>query len=375
MKKLKPCYPNNSSCLLRHQKKYPFNEEFQRLSLQSTSNHNGNRSSSSNSRKTKSTSVKSMYKTNQPSSLKSCQKKVVNNTSPTDKPLTNDISGIRIEQLPKPFSYSRHIALPFSERALENNCMSTNSSINFPTSVQSNRCTYENSWSNLWRSGLPEQKLTVWLPRRFNDQDDERSQWNSHNVKLHKHSFPDLNFAELDNRFTWKSIQKSSPQINVNRNSYWTPNAYYNVQNHKIITNSNNNNSSSSTSTNNSKLLNTSHRNGEFCSNYPDNSKKLTVMGNSYPVTRPPDIKEKTLAQLSLIRKEENCTTSVDSVANVKGYMDPMAGAPTDFLNRINELVKLQEATKRWERTRCRRRVKRKTLPNSQTLNQVDSQN
>ncbi|VDQ02108.1 unnamed protein product [Trichobilharzia regenti] len=63
------------------------------------------------------------------------------------------------------------------------------------------------------------------------------------------------------------------------------------------------------------------------------------------------------------------------TVANVKGYMDPMAGAPTDFLNRINELVKLQEATKRWERTRCRRRVKRKTLPNNQTLNQLDSQN
>ncbi|CAH8621334.1 unnamed protein product [Heterobilharzia americana] len=93
-------------------------------------------------------------------------------------------------------------------------------------------------------------------------------------------------------------------------------------------------------------------------------------MGNSYPVKRPPDIKEKTLAQLALIRKEENCKTSIDSVTNTKGYMDPIVGAPVEFLNRVNELSKLQEATKRWERTRYRRRVKRKTV---QTLNQSDS--
>lgn len=47
------------------------------------------------------------------------------------------------------------------------------------------------------------------------------------------------------------------------------------------------------------------------------------------------------------------------SGTNVKGYMDPMVGAPIEYLNRINELSKLQAITKRWERTRCRRRMKK----------------
>uniref|UniRef100_A0A5K4EME0 Uncharacterized protein n=1 Tax=Schistosoma mansoni TaxID=6183 RepID=A0A5K4EME0_SCHMA len=56
---------------------------------------------------------------------------------------------------------------------------------------------------------------------------------------------------------------------------------------------------------------------------------------------------------------------------NVKGYMDPMVGAPIEYLNRINELSKLQAITKRWERTRCRRRVKKDMVINKSVVDPI----
>ncbi|CAH8621349.1 unnamed protein product [Heterobilharzia americana] len=240
MKKLQQSDSSNSNYPLHHQKK-------------STPNSNGHRSNSSNSRKTKftnrekSTSANKMHKSNQSPSLKSCQEDIANNSSSSNKIPAISTPGIKLQKI-SAFSYPRRIVLPFSERVMENNNLPTYSSSNISPSVQSNRYSFESSWSNLWRSGLPEQKLTVWLPRRFTDQEDERSQcklniFSPSNIKLHKHSFPDLNVKELDNPSIWKSIQKCSPQKFSNSSSYWTPNSHLNGYN------STNDNHSSSGST------------------------------------------------------------------------------------------------------------------------------
>nr|AAW27170.1 SJCHGC04953 protein [Schistosoma japonicum] len=252
----------------------------------------------------------------------------------------------------KSFNYSSYNFLPSP---------STDDSHEFAdpatSSVLLNRYSVENSWSNLWRSGLPEQKLTVWLPRRVTDYDDEHPLYKlneaSSKMKLQKHSFSDLSFLKSDSSLTLKTIQKYSPYINVTPNSYRSSNADC----------AGDNNIDNSTP-NNSRLSSILHKFGDVHLSHSDGSSKLTVIGNSYPIDRPPDIKEKTLAQLSLIRKKENCITSIGFDTNSKCFMDPMIGAPAEFLNRINELSRLQPVTKRWERARCRPRVRKKMAVN-----------
>ncbi|CAH8639827.1 unnamed protein product [Schistosoma guineensis] len=358
MKKLKHCDLINSKYSLRESRKDHVNKlDFKNQNSQSTSNLSRQINGSNSSRRTKcvhrenSTSSKNMYKLDQ-SYLKSSLKKNIGSS-----PLTDNIFTVNIKQqnFSKSFDYSRRIILPFSESSTDNNYEFIDPTT---SSVRSNGCSVENSWSHLWRSGLPEQKLTVWLPRRYTEQGCEHLQCRlskaSSSIKLNKISFPDINFLELGSNLTLKTIQKLSPQMNMTSNSYWASNTHF--AGHNVTTVINNNNNSN---TNNSRLSNNLHKNGDVHLMHPDNSNKLTIMGNSYPVNRPPDIKEKTLAQLSLIRKEENCTITIDSGTNVKGYMDPMVGAPIEYLNRINELSKLQAITKRSERTRCRRRMKK----------------
>ncbi|CAH8668331.1 unnamed protein product [Schistosoma rodhaini] len=370
MKKLKHGDLINSKQSLRESRKDHVNKlDFINRNFQSTSNLSRQISRSNSNRRTKcahresSISSKNMYKLDQ-SYLKSSLKKNIDSSSLTDNIFTVNI---RQQNLSKSFDYSRRIILPFSESLTDNNYEFIDST---ESSIRSNGCSVENSWSNLWRSGLPEQKLTVWLPRRYTEQDYEHLQCRlnkaSSSIKLHKISFPDVNFLELDSSLTLKTIQKLSPQVNSTSNSYWALNTH--CTGHNTITANNNNNKSS---TNGSRLSNNLHKIEVVHLMHPDNSNKLTIMGNSYPVNRPPDIKEKTLAQLSLIRKEDNCTTSIDSGTNVKGYMDPMVGAPIEYLNRINELSKLQAITKRWERTRCRRRVKKDMVINKSVVDPI----
>ncbi|CAI2734812.1 unnamed protein product [Schistosoma spindalis] len=313
MKKLKHCDLINSKYSMRESRKDHVNKlDFKNQNFQSTSNLCRQINGSTSSRRTKcghrenSTSSKNMYKLDQ-SYLKSSLKKNIDSS-----PLTDNIFTVNIRQqnLSKSLNYSRRIISPFSESSTDNNYELINSTT---SSVCSNGCSVENSWSNLWRSGLPEQKLTVWLPRRYTEQGYEQLQCRlskaSSSIKLHQISFPDINFLELDSSLTLKTIQKLSPQRNMTSNSYWASNARCSGHNVTIAINNNN-----KSSTNNSRISNNLHKNGDVHLMHPDNSNKLTIMGNSYSVNRPPDIKEKTLAQLSLIRKEENCTVSIDSV-------------------------------------------------------------
>ncbi|KAK4475926.1 hypothetical protein MN116_001167 [Schistosoma mekongi] len=278
--------------------------------------------------------------------FKSYQKQIANNWLLTDNISVVNVSELKSQDMSRSFSYSSHNFLPFSERPTDDNHEFTDSAT---SSVLFNRYSVENSWSNLWRSGLPEQKLTVWLPRRLTDYDDEHSLYKlneaSSKMKLQKHNFSDLNFLKLDSSLTLKTTQKYSPHMNMTSNRYWAGD-----------------NNKGNSSTNNPRLSNIIHKFGRLT--HFDGSSKLNIIGNPYPINRPPDIKEKTLAQLSLIRKEENCITSIGSGTNAKCFMDPLIGAPAEFLNRINELSKLQAVTKRWERTRCRRRVRKEMVVN-----------
>ncbi|CAH8576599.1 unnamed protein product [Schistosoma turkestanicum] len=373
MKKLKHCDSVNSKYSLLESRKDHINKlDVRKINLQSTSKSSKQISGSHNTRRIKcitpenSTSAKKMHKSDLPY-LKLSHKKNIYSSPLTDNISAVNISNVKQQNFSKPLDYLRRIVLPFSENSADNK----HEFMDFPTSsIYSNRYSVENSWSNLWRSGLPEQKLTIWLPRRFTGQDDEHLQCKLNktpsSIKLHKLSFPDLDFLEQDNSFTMKTTQKCSPQIKMTSNSYWTLNAH--CADHNANTNINNDNNNSA---NNSRLSNNLRKNGGEHLTHSNNSNSLTIMGNSYPINRPPDIKEKTLAQLSLIKKEENCTTSINSNTNVKGYMDPMVGAPVEFLNRLNALSKLQAVTKRWERTQYRRQVKKEMIINKSVVEPI----
>ncbi|KAF5398404.1 hypothetical protein PHET_08102 [Paragonimus heterotremus] len=68
----------------------------------------------------------------------------------------------------------------------------------------------------------------------------------------------------------------------------------------------------------------------------------------------------KSLSELPSWDMDSNCLAS-NSVASDVPYVDPAMGASAEFLCRLNEVLALEVATKRWERIRTRRKFKKRS--------------
>ncbi|KAF6767896.1 hypothetical protein AHF37_11076 [Paragonimus kellicotti] len=68
----------------------------------------------------------------------------------------------------------------------------------------------------------------------------------------------------------------------------------------------------------------------------------------------------KSLSELPSWDVDSNSLTS-NSVASGEPYGDPTMGASAEFLCRLNEVLALEVATKRWERIRARRKFKKRS--------------
>ncbi|KAF8563030.1 hypothetical protein P879_10785 [Paragonimus westermani] len=68
----------------------------------------------------------------------------------------------------------------------------------------------------------------------------------------------------------------------------------------------------------------------------------------------------KSLSELPNWDMDSNFTVP-NSVASGEPYEDPIIGAGAEFLCRLNEILALEVATKRWERVRARRKVKKRS--------------